>query len=183
MFRVDMIDLINPNYESIEDKLWYLGLNSHNLSSKDIKEYICLLKRIDVQPKTVLNGVSYLMHSYFFCMNDSEKQDCIDLLLAIDIENLENFGDIFDIIAILYKKAPKSRKQAIFQYILRNSNKCLSNPSALISICNSFSYIFDELSPNEKIQLIDKLRFLMNHNIYSHLQETFEFTLNLFEKG
>lgn len=168
--------------ENLEDTLWNIGLNSHNMSPQDIKKYINLLKNTDIPPKTVLNGVSYLMHTYFFYMEDLEKKECIDLLLAIDTKNLVNFGDIFDILAILFKKAPNNKKGDIFKYILNNSNKCLSSSSALISICNSFSYIFNELSLEEKMQLIEKLKYLMECNTYNHLRETFEFTLSLFEK-
>ena len=34
----------------------------------------------------------------------------------------------------------------------------------------------------EKMQLIEKLKYLMECNTYNHLRETFEFTLSLFEK-
>lgn len=179
-----MNDLENLSEEGLEDKLWHLGLNSHNLPPAEIKNYITFLIKNNnrLSSKLILNSISYLMHSYFFCMEEEDKEKCIDLLTNISLQTLNNFGDIFDILGILYKKTPPAKRKTIFNYILNNSAFCLSSPSALISICNSFSYIFDELHVDEKYKLINKLEELMAKSSYPHLKDTFLFTLNLFKE-
>lgn len=179
-----MEDLTTLSSSELENKLWHLGLNSHNLSKKEIDSYISFIKKSQKKLKsaTILNAISYILHTYFSCMNEKERYDCIRLLLSIEIKNLTNYGDIFDMLGILFKLAPEKIKKQILDYILDNSRKCLENPSALISVCNAFSYIFDELAVSDKNQVVNKLTEIISKNTHSHLQDTLLFTLALFKE-
>lgn len=177
-------DLEQLSEDELENALWNLGLDSHNSSHDDIKSYLHFLEKnqIKLPPKIILDAVSYIMHTFFSKMTNEEKDYCLNILLGIDINRLTNFGDIFDILGILFKMASESMKPKILSYILTNVNLTLKNPSALISICNSFSYIYDELNSIEQFKIRDKMRFLIENNSYPHLSDTLLFTLNLFEE-
>lgn len=170
--------------DELENTLWKIGLTSHTASSEDQKKYLDFLceNASELAPKTILNAVSYIMHTYFHCMQDEERGKCIRLILCADINKLQNFGDVFDMLGILYKKCPHNLKKEVVNYIAANAMKTLSNPSAIISICNCFSYIFDELEPADRKVVLKTLEQLISAQPYPYLNETLLFTKNLFEK-
>lgn len=173
-------DLYSIPIDSIEDALWEVGLNSHRISND---ERICYINYLNSQrevlsSKILLTAVGYIMHTFFSAMSDLEREKYIELLINIESISPSVVGDIYDMIGILFKGCPMKIKNRLFQYILDKSLSCLSEPSAIISLCNCFTYIYDEVGTTEKEYIIEKLRTILSKNPYRFIDDSIEFTIN-----
>ena len=85
-----------------------------------------------------------------------------------------------ELIGILYKGSPNESKTKLFNYVITNSMSCLNDPSSIISICNCFSYMFDEVTIMSKEIIIETLKSIRNKNTYVYIDDSILLTLEGF---
>lgn len=157
------------------------AINSHLYSKKERLLYLEFLKKSDNSKenlKMFLSIIGNLLHTYFYCMDNFEKEILIRIICNLYIEDIQILGEFLELLGIIFKGAPRKLRKVIFEYISLNVNRCIISPSAIISSCNCLSYIYDELSKKDKAEIISILKFLKKSKI-DYIDNSIDLTLSI----
>ena len=173
-------DLCDNN---ISDEMWHRGMASH-LATKDERiEYIkSLTQEINkFDCRTYINNLAYLLHTFFYSMDEEEKKIYVKAFLIAKCNNSFAYGEILELIGILFKGATDDIKCEIFVYIKTNAYNCLDDASAIVALCNCFRCVNDDVTKSEQKELIAILEHIKDENKFGFVNETIELTVQVME--
>lgn len=175
-----MKDLYIISPSEIENTLWEVGLNFHNLSMTQRKK---ILNEISSKSKKlldhdILNFVSYVLHSYFIQMDDVEKKILIDMVVDRFGQTNKELGEGLELIAIMLKGCPNDYRFKLVKLIIKQRINEDTNPSEVISYTNAIRYVFDEISMEEQQMLYMSLLSIQQKTRYDYLRPSIQYTIS-----
>lgn len=165
---------------SCEDILWENGMRSHLMSKQERIRYINELSSNDMKlgSRQKLNALAHLMHSYFYCMDNDEKDKYVQTFINIEISSPALCGELMEIIGILYKAASDLSKLALLKFIFNYYDICIEDATAIISFCNCVRYLYCEVNIAEQQRLLYVLREIESKNKFEYVNESIDLTIN-----
>ena len=106
---------------TIENSLWEVGLNIHNLSHDQRLQVLeCVSSNLNsLLDNDVLNFVSYVLHSYTIQMDDEEKRFLIRIILERFGQDSDKLGEGVELMAILVKGCPNDCHSKLVELIIK----------------------------------------------------------------
>lgn len=165
---------------TIENSLWEVGLNIHNLSHDQRLQVLeCVSSNLNsLLDNDVLNFVSYVLHSYTIQMDDEEKRFLIRIILERFGQDSDKLGEGVELMAILVKGCPNDCHSKLVELIIKQSFNQDTNPSRIISYSNAVRYVFDEIDSEKQQFLYNSLLSILHKTRYDFLKPTIQYTLN-----
>lgn len=172
---------INFNSRSeIENSLWRVGLNFHNLSHNQRMQVLNSIssRSCDLLDNDILNFVGYILHSYTIQMDNIEKKILIGIVEEKFSQKGDNLCEELEIIALLVKCSPADYKAKLVELITKQNFYGDTPPSRIISYTNAVRYIFDEIGIKEQKILYESLLSLLEKTPNVFLKPTIQYTIN-----
>jgi len=168
-----------PNDDDCVNEIWHTGMRSHLTTKEERIELIeTLIASIDsIDSKTYLNNLAYLLHAYFYCMDDYEKDKYIEAFLIKEYDGPFILGEVLELIGIVFKGAPRNAKSTIVTYVKSNATICICDASAIISLCNCIRCLYDEIPISEQKNMLLLLNDIKENNKFSFVNESIELTI------
>lgn len=166
--------------DNIEDSLWEIGLNFHNLSSSDRMFTLLNLKanKNRLMDSDIQNFAGYILHSYMIQMDDEEKRTLIDLLEDRFCQNINSHYEGLELLALLVKGCPTDYKQKLILSIVNHGSLENYTPSMIVSYTNAIRYIFDEADKVTQQSIYVSLHYLLDEIKFDFLKTTIQYTID-----
>lgn len=175
-------ELDGLNDIALENALWAIGMNLHNEAEDKQWQYLQYIRsnRQNLGGKLYFRCLTNILHVFYTNMSAMNKQLYLELLLAINPQTVDGIGigDVLEILGILVKGCTPDQALRLFCYVQNNAELCLGDPSALVSACNCFRYMYPEVSADLRRNILDMISNLKAKNPYRELDTTLGFTLH-----
>ena len=160
------------------NEMWYIGMRSHLATKEEREKYISSLieNKDKIDCKTYINELVYLMHTFFYSMEDCEKDRYAEAFLQKEYDSSFSSGEAFELLGIIFKGASSKARKKILAYIKENSKNCIYDASAIISLCNCIRCVYDEITEDEQKDMISMLNYIQDNNQFVFVNESIELT-------
>lgn len=164
----------------IEDTLWMVGSDFHNLSRNQRWQVLTSISSNlnRLSDKDILDFVNYVMHSYFILMDDDEKKALIHLVLNRFGQEGYELDEGLELIALLIKGCPSDCRSKLVEIIINQTIRDDTNPCRIISYANAIRYVFDEIGVEEQRRLYASLQSIYQCTKYGFLKPTVLYSIN-----
>lgn len=167
---------------AFENALWVIGMNLHNEPDDKQRQYLEFIgsNHPRLGGKLFFRCLTNILHVFYANMTAANQQLYLELFLSIDPQTIDGIamGEILEILGILVKGCTPAQTLQVFHYVQTNAELCLKDPSALVSACNCFRYLYPEIPADSQKTILDMISNLKVKNSYRELDTTLNFTFH-----